>query len=155
MTKTFLLGLAALAIATTAAHADTYYKGRIKWVGVNAGCSGGPNLGDRDNAIYHPFAAKEPFASLNTFWTYGADGRQLDGQAFDSVLRSVTSAKSVGENSYNPANNPKAIIKVSVAAASVNATARTIVVEGQIQNPWGDENWNACIVDYLFTGIRN
>jgi hypothetical protein len=156
MKKLLLLAAAApLAIGISTAEADTF-KGRIKWVATSVECSpDGPNLGDRDNAIYHSFkdAAGERFSSLVVLWSYGADGKRLNGQDFPNALTDVTSAESVGENSYNAANNPNADIQVSVTSRTVSSG--TVVLEGQIRNPYGDETLNDCVVDYLFTGLKS
>lgn len=159
MKKTIITSMAVLACLATSSLADTYYKGRIVVTQASPECSpDGPRVGDRDNAIYHPFKSAEPFSSLNVFWSYGSNGHRLNGRAFDSSLRALTSAESVEANSYDPLTDPNAIMKISVfnpSPSNPSPAPPTIIVEGQMQNPWGDVALNNCVIQYHFTGLRN
>jgi len=159
MKMTIVTSTVVLACLATSSLADTYYKGRIIYTQASPDCSpNGPQVGNRDNAIYHPYKSTEPYSALNIFWSYGANGLRLNGRAFDSNLRALTSAESVGENSYDPLDDPNAVMKVSVfnpSPSNPSPAPPTIIVEGQIQNPWGDVPLNNCVVQFHFTGIRN
>ena len=155
MMKISIALTAALFLTQASAHADTY-KGRIKWVDNNGSCTNGPNLGDRDNAVFHEYknVIGERFTSLNLFWFYGGDGKRVNADVVaNDILVPVDSAESVGSDTYDPSSNPNATIAISIDIKSkVNGA---ITMTGRIQNPWGDEALNACIVNYLFTGLKS
>lgn len=159
MKKTILASFAILAATSTGSLADTYYKGRIIYTTASPECGvNGPQVGNRDNAIYHPFKSTAPYSSLNIFWSYGSNGLRLDGRAFDSTARNVTDARSVSAVSYDPLANPNVVMTISAfepSPSNPSPAPPTLILEGQIQNPYGDETLNACVVQYYFTGVRN
>jgi hypothetical protein len=147
--------------ATAAGAAETHYEGLIRWVKVNATCvsAGGPSAGDRSSALFHPMAipGNGLYSSINEPWGYGSDDASLPNGNFDSTLRVVDSRR-IGSDPYDPRTSvPKAVTKISITSVqpSYNPPPLTVTLEGQIQNPWADNTMNACIVDYIFTGIRN
>jgi hypothetical protein len=155
MTKTLLLSAAAaLAVMASTASADVY-KGRIQYVADNGECAGGPNVGDRDNAVFHEYrdVSGERFTALNIFWSYGGDGHRLNADLpVDGMLADLDDSSSVGNDPYNPLNNPNAVQKMSISAKT--KSGGTIIMEGQLLNPWGDEALNDCIMTYLYTGLK-
>lgn len=155
MMKTIATALAVLSVAgATQAGADVY-KGRIKWIAVSPECSGGPNLGDRDNVVFHQFkdVASERFTAVNVFWAYGSDAQRINANV-GGTLTNVDDARRIGSEAYNPLlNQPTPVSKFSVT--STTASNGTITVKGQIQNPWADSAFDDCIVDYLLTGIKS
>jgi hypothetical protein len=158
MTKSIVAALAALAVAATAVHADTYYKGLIRYVAVSEGCGPeGPRAGDTVDATYHPYSAKEPYSALNLFGHFAADSKEL-ALPFDATLRNLTRAVAVYDTSGDVTGNPNLIVKVSVTnpvPSNPSPAPSTITLEGQIQNPFADVSMNACIADYKFTGFKS
>lgn len=155
MTKTFLLtAVAALAVTTATAEADVF-KGRIQYIADNGECAGGPNVGERDNAVFHEFkdVSGERFTALNIIWSYGGDASRINSDlAVGPTLVDIDDASRVGNDPHNPLDNPNAQMAMSIT--SKTKSGGTIIMEGQIQNPWGDEALNACIMTYLFTGLK-
>ncbi len=56
-----------------------------------------PNQGDRDNAIFHEYknVTNERFTAINVFWSYGGDGRRINGNV-GATLTDIDDASSVG-----------------------------------------------------------
>lgn len=156
MMKISIAMMAALAFAPASAHADTY-KGRLMWVDDNSLCgSSGPRLGDRYNAVFHEYknVSGERFTSLNAFRDYGGDGKRInDDVVANDILVPVSSAESIGADSYDPLSNPNVQIAFSIDIKNKGNGIITMI--GRIRNPWGDETLNACVVNYLFTGLKS
>jgi hypothetical protein len=155
---TTVLAAASLCALASTASADTYYKGSLVITAVTeddpGDCNDGPQVGNRDNAIYHPYKSSEPYASLNYFWTYGGQGMRFNGGPFPNTLTNVSNADSVGHDPWNAVSDPNLDIEVAVTSQTTPA-AGTIKVVGRVRNIYTGDTQNGCVVDFVFVGLKN
>lgn len=146
-------GIALLATSALPASAEILFRGVIKWTAANAACAGGPNAGNEENARYHPAIApgNSNFSALNRIWSYGATSYTLDTGSFTNAFQKVRN-DSIGWSNYTP--DKPSFVKMTQSPATITATTENVTLVGQIKNPWGDNGFENCIVDFRMVGIK-
>lgn len=154
MNKSVIASIVTLLAMAIPAQADVFFKG-VYIVTEASNCPNGPFVDNRDNAIFHPKAitGNENYSSLNIISTFGADGRTLPGQSFTSTFKGTVS-QGIGWSDFIP--EADTFIRItSQIPATLSATSQSVILQGQIQNPWGELGQENCIVTFNYSGVRN
>lgn len=154
MKKSLLAAAVALVALNSQAFADRFFKG-VYIVTAATDCTNGPQIGDRDDAVFHPrdITGNDNYSSLNTFYQFGANGRTLPGASFTSSFQDTVS-QGIGWSDYIP-DQVTAIRVTSQTPASLTTSTASVILIGEIQNPWGETGLENCIVEFSFAGVRN
>ena len=136
---------AGLASLTSGAQAEVLFRGVFEIIGANAACTNGPNVGDINNAQFHPRGlGNENFAALTTIYGFGSNSYKLEGKDFSTSFQTVQYG-GVGWSVYiNDTKVSLALDKVP----DISTTTNFLELSGRIKNIWGNEGRENCIVSF-------
>ena len=159
MTAVFkgILGAAMASVALSSlaapASAEILFRGIMNVTAVNANCTDGPNVGDSDNAQFHPAAAPgiSNFSAFNQIHRFGAISWKLNTGSFTTAFQQVSN-NAIGWSDYTP-DKPSFFLVSKQAPAAITAITPTVILEGKIKNPWGNIGQETCVATFRFAGL--
>lgn len=147
--------IAAAAVLSLAApaSAEILFRGIMNVTAVNANCTDGPNVGNSENAQFHPAAApgNSNFSALSQFGRYHATSWALNTGSFTTTFQQVSN-KSIGWSDFTP-DKPSFFLVSKQAPVNITSTTPTIILEGKIKNPRGNIGQETCVATFRFAGL--
>jgi hypothetical protein len=132
---------AAMTLSSTATQAEVLFRGTYVVTSANAACTDGPNVGDQDNAQFHPRGlGNDNFAALTRIFSFGGNSYSLDAADFSTAYKKVNTG-GLGWSKYD--SEAQAFILLN-PVPKITTTTETLTLVGKIKNPTGQNNQANC-----------
>jgi hypothetical protein len=143
--KHLLFASAAVLGLSAHAEAETLFRGPLEVTAVNAACAGIKDVGNQDNAQFHPRGlGNDNFMALTTIYDFGGSSYSLNNGSFGTAYKKVDTG-GLGWSKYD-ANAQASVLLNPVPVITSGTNALTLI--GKIKNPNGNSNEANCEVSF-------
>jgi hypothetical protein len=123
------------------------FQGPFIITSVNAACAGERNIGDINNAQYHPRSlGNDDFAALTTTYDFGGNSYRLDSASFSASYEKVVSDELCWSIFGAKLGNEASVLVTSQSA--LTSATQFVTLVGKIKNPNINSKGRACEIGF-------
>lgn len=141
MKHLLIISAAAMLGLATPTHAETLFRGVLVYTSVNAACAGIRDVGNQDNAQFHPRGlGNDNFSAMTTIYDFGGNSYHLDNGSFSTIYKKVNTG-GLGWSKYDASAQASILLN---PIPTITSTTSTLTLVGKIKNPNGNTNEANC-----------